>query len=486
MSSLCIIRTDAGPGIGGGHVVRCIALAEELHALGWQVIIAATKETFEATGMLIPDWLQGYVLSSESIDFAFQLCQVNPDGCDLLIIDQYNICAEYEKIFRNWAKRIFIIDDLVNRNHECDFLLDQTFGRKSSDYTKFVSKNCQILAGSEYALIRKSYSKVRFFHKREGEKKNKIVVSMGFSDPNGYSIFALDALNSVNLDLEVEVIIGSCSPYLKEILHHSRRSKNVSVHVDCNDTANLLSSSSLCIGAMGVSSLERCCLGLPTLAVMLADNQKDNMLALTNRGAVELFDITSIDSAAAQITNIITNDNKLKIMKTRAFSICDGLGAARTTMFLVPEHDNFGNMITLRPYSATDEDLVYSWQSMENRTYFTNPGVPSRFEHHIWSQKRLKNPRLLTELVFQNDVPVGLIRIDPTENSIEFEVSIILDRSCHRKGVGIAALRLLPRYFPNIRLIAKIDPLNTASCRLFKKAGYKYSSVGLFVREYLQ
>ena len=179
---LAVFCFEASAHIGAGHAVRCSVLINSLISFGWKCIIVTSKTTYEFVKLLN---------TFERIDP--DIFHANPFQHDLLVIDNYKLDFNYQNYFRAYAKKILVIDDLANRKHNCDILLDQTYNRDPKDYKNLVPAHCKILAGSDYALLRKEFILMRpkAIEKRRNSKGiRRILISMGGSDPNNYTLKA--------------------------------------------------------------------------------------------------------------------------------------------------------------------------------------------------------------------------------------------------------------------------------------------------------
>ena len=133
MPPLAIIRADASKHIGGGHVMRCLALGFELVKKGWMCALASRRDTFETVPVLLNSGIEFYSFQGPENEEGLELRRQWPAGCELLIVDHYQRDEAFESACRGWAERIMVVDDLANRYHDCDILLDQTFGRREKD-----------------------------------------------------------------------------------------------------------------------------------------------------------------------------------------------------------------------------------------------------------------------------------------------------------------------------------------------------------------
>lgn len=323
-----IFRCDASSTIGSGHVMRCLTLSEYMRERGWNCIFSVSQGTEEAVPML-----------SKS---AFPV--VGPDGpfpsdrADIMVIDSYALSAPDEKKYRSVANKIVVIDDLADRPHDCDVLLDQTYACTPDSYSRLVPPDCIILTGTDYALLRPQFLQERGNALQRRQKMNgkidRLLVSMGGTDP--HNILPVILRGVQDSGLVIDVMIGSGALYLDELksVINALRSggTDISLHLDSNDVAGLMSRADLAIGAGGTTSWERCCLALPTILVVVADNQKTISKNLADAEAVYnlgWYAELSPRAVSSAIEHFKHNPDLLYNMSIRAAQICDGNGVER-------------------------------------------------------------------------------------------------------------------------------------------------------------
>jgi UDP-2,4-diacetamido-2,4,6-trideoxy-beta-L-altropyranose hydrolase len=259
--------------------------------------------------------------------------------CDLLIVDHYVRSADFERACRRFARLVLALDDAPGRTHDCDLLLDATPGRHPFDYRAFVPSRCRLLLGPEYALLRRQFGEARnaaLARRQQQREAGRLVVSLGMTDPGNLTSIALDGVRLSRLPLAVDVVLGSGAQHLKQVGDKvaalARSGINARLHVDVAHMASLLSGADLAIGAAGQSSFERCCLGLPSLVVVAAENQRQCAAALAAAGAAEsLGDGENLRAQviADALLSVFTTPERQRQLSTAAAALCDGLGAAR-------------------------------------------------------------------------------------------------------------------------------------------------------------
>lgn len=334
-----VFRVDSSTKMGQGHLMRCLTLADEfknkhykttficreldgnLNALVKQkkheVTMLPTDKNFQSDNFYL-NWLG----ATQEQD-AEQVIKVIPENMDLLIVDSYALDEVWHKRLRSHTKKIMVIDDLANRKFDCDSLLNQNLGSKKTDYVDKVPNNCQLMLGCEYALLRPEFAQLR---KKALEKRTKtkviknILVSMGGSDSKNLTY---DILQDIDSHFNVIIVLGRSSPH-NEMIKQYAQNKNITVIIDANNMAQLMLDADLAIGAGGATSWERCCLGLPTLLFITAENQKSIADNLEKVSAVSIVQNLKKD------LQMLTSDLGLwEKLSHNAQSICNGFGVKK-------------------------------------------------------------------------------------------------------------------------------------------------------------
>ncbi len=347
------IRVDASVQIGTGHFMRCLTLAEALKLHGAQVyfvsyelqeylcdllneksigLISLVHEMRH--GLITDDLAHAHWLDTSQLDDATESIQALSDRAwDLLVVDHYSLDAIWETQLRQVASRILVIDDIADRQHNCDILLDQNYyPTMGSRYKDKVPKDCKLLLGPDYALLRKEFSALHEqINNRTGPLK-RILVFFGGIDAFNYTECVIKVLTGISIEgLHVDVVIGQQHPY-REQIELACTNNGFHCYVQTEEMAELMGMADLSIGAGGSSTWERCCLGLPSLIVSLANNQNEIAKGVDSLGAA-LYLGTQKNVNAEVIHNaivqLVRNNDELLEMSNNAFSIVDGLGSDR-------------------------------------------------------------------------------------------------------------------------------------------------------------
>jgi UDP-2,4-diacetamido-2,4,6-trideoxy-beta-L-altropyranose hydrolase len=261
------------------------------------------------------------------------------------------------------------------------------------------------------------------------------------------------------------------------------------VEVEADTVAALMAAADLAVGAGGGTSWERCCLGLPTVVLETAANQRAVVRALVERRAAVFAgepSSVSVQAVAGVLRRLALDVGSRARMARAAAQVCDGRGVARVLDAALLPESRVEQGICLRPATIDDAEQMFIWQTHPStRRHSFNPAPPSWTEHLRWLSTRLADPRCLFRVILLGDRPAGTVRLDRRAISgcpDSYEVSIAIAPDCRRMGVGKAALSLASQLVPGLPLVARIKPGNDASHRLFAICGYRPFAPGVFVR----
>jgi UDP-2,4-diacetamido-2,4,6-trideoxy-beta-L-altropyranose hydrolase len=476
MIRTALFRADASTQIGGGHIRRCLVLADALRAVGWDCTFA----TASGSTSIVPQLLQSkheYV-EVDTDDSDTLISQVGRHGYDLLVVDHYGLDAAFERSCCKWAKRVLVIDDLANRPHDCDVLLDPTLGRAAGDYALLLARETVLLLGPNYALLEPRFFIQRLAMELQRPSVQELFVSFGMVDTFDLSGWAIEAAQAAGLRVSINIAVGSASPNVGALrAAAARAARKIHIEIDSDNIAPMMATADVAVGAGGGTSWERCCLGLPSLIITVADNQHEGAIALDRAGAARHLGpvkSVSVNRMAAEIARLADDHSGRVAMQASAFAVTDGLGAARVVSTLDDRiNAKDGGAVTLRPVAVEDCEIMFAWQSAPGaRRYSRNPQGPAHDEHQKWFHSKLADPRCVLNIVQHAGRPVGVLRYDWRKSERRFEVSILIASEHQGRGIGLAALKSGRRLLRKFDIIAEVDPANTASAVLFGRAGF--------------
>lgn len=264
--SLALFRFYASLWRGAGHAFRCMTLAQALQAQGWECRFVTEAESYD----FVPA-LKGYVRIDPDDYYN------NPIKSDLLVVDHYGCGIDYERHFRPYTDVIMVVDDLADRSHDCDILLDQTYARRVEEYQKDVPLGCAILVGASYALLRPEFSALRpqaLDRRARIDHVDRLLVNFGGNDQGNNILATLRLLRTQGYQGAIDVVYGVTAPYKESVEAYASDMRNDITFYINPDMSRLMFDADMAIGAAGTTTWERCCLGLPTVLIETADNQR--------------------------------------------------------------------------------------------------------------------------------------------------------------------------------------------------------------------
>ena len=308
---------------GGGHLMRCLSLAA---ALG-----SRARPCFALPPSAIPAIER---FAAGPVEIVHDRGEVRADA---VVVDDYGIDAAGERQLRGGARVLMAIDDLADRPHDADILLDPGLGRAAADYAGLVPPHADLLMGADYALMRPDFATARARVGGIGPVVRTVFVSFGLSDVGGVCARAVAAIRLLLPRARLDIALGSAAESLPVLKRLAAEDEAIRLHVDAAQVAELMLTADLGIGAGGGAAWERCCLGLPSAAVIVAENQRPAIEALDAQGALLAVDMTDRDWTASlrkAVMRLTEADTREK-MRTAAMAACDGRGAARAAQALL-------------------------------------------------------------------------------------------------------------------------------------------------------
>ncbi len=467
-----VFRADGGTMIGGGHIVRCGALANALSRAGWHCGLAATAETLRYFDDLSANYTGLVALDGDEPE---AMAARWPQGCDLLLVDHYGRDRAFETACRPWARSVLVVDDLADRPHCCDLLLDGTPGRTAAAYDGLAPETCRYLLGAAYLPLRPEFAarRGRVLPREVPDAPWRILLCLGASPGEHVLLGLIDALTVSDLEIALDVVIGA--PPQGDALQTRIDAMGGRLHIATDEMAQLIEDADIAIGAAGVGSWERCCLGLPSVALVIAENQEPNARVLAKAGAAQVMPVSCGPAAIIEaITALMTDIEAWRRMSTAAAAMCDGLGLARIVERIDGRWQAKGGApIHLRPVEPNDAEVILEWQTdPTTRRFARDPEPPKRDEHLAWFAAKRADPRCIFNIITRGEVPAGVVRLDRLDDPDAFEVSILVAPGHRRAGLSRAALYLVRQLVPDAELWAYVKRENSASLDLFREAGY--------------
>jgi len=322
---------DCGARIGGGHVMRSLTLAEAAADLGAVCAFAAPPEAAAILAAFGSGRVEALPASATTANAAGLASQWRADW---VVVDHYRLALADEGALRAPGRRIAVIDDLAERPRDCDLLLDPSYGRTANAYTGLIPPAAAVLTGPQYALVRPQFAAARppALARRKDAPVRRALVSLGLTDVGGVTAQVVEALAPHLGEMLLDVAVGRSAPSLERLQALAAADRRIRLHVEVRDMAALMTAADMAVGAGGSSTWERCCLGLPTLTLVLADNQRPLAAAFDRDGISPAVDLGGL----ADAWRGMAGDAALRLRLSQASAaLCDGLGAGRVAEALV-------------------------------------------------------------------------------------------------------------------------------------------------------
>ena len=496
MTPRILIRCDASLSIGSGHVIRCRTLARQLRRQSGD-LIGLLEQEFEVLPLPELPLLNCEGLAGRDLYQAWLGCSQAQDAADCLqalglfdisnvawlVVDHYGLDASWEDLFLEGLPgeappKLLVIDDLADRPHQADLLLDQNFFGEATDhrYQGLVPTHCRQLLGPHFALLGQEYTQ---FYPMVPERMElqRVLVFFGGVDSDNLTGRTLEALMDPALaHLTVDVVLGRESPHQQAVADLVAQRQCTTLHAPLPSLAGLIARADLAIGAGGSTTWERACLRLPSLVVAIAANQIPFAEALHQAGHLQLLGESSTVSPE-QIRSALLARIADPVPKDAGGDLTDGFGASRLAIALLGTKAR----IRLRRAQVGDEALLLRWVNAPQvlaSSYVPDLINPSDYGN--WSSMGLDDPNRLLLIAEADGCPIGQIffhrqPLPANGSSSEAIVDMSLDRCVC--GFGLAAdlvrlgLQVMERTWgPDIK--AEMLATNQFSNACFSRSGF--------------
>lgn len=482
-----VFRFEADRKIGFGHAMRSNAFAALLDQLGWRVFWALSEPSIAFLRESTPPGTVIDVTEPSAEAQAATVLKACGGRCDLLVVDHYGATLDFERAMRRQGTTVAVFDDLVQAQSDADVILNPAPDIAPEAYRAIARPQTRLLLGPTNAILRAQFAAARpRISAQIGEKQGieHVLIAFGGTDPVNGTGIALGALEATDIP-HIDVMLGAKATYLDAVREQVARMGNrVNLMLEVAEVAEAMARADLVIGAPGTGTWERACLGLPSLLVGIAPNQKINAETVAARGAALVCGFLTTDTedkvAAALRANLerLRQDPALyRRMHEAALTLCDGRGALRLAAAIVPaEPLKDGSDMSLRLAEMADAQLLYDWQQAPETRRFAIDRKPFSFDDHCrWLTAKLENGRDLLLIGTVGDEPCGFVRLDwfgADRDRTQYLVSIAAAPGQHGRGIGTALLKAARALAPGAHFYAKVLAENEASLALFRACGY--------------
>ncbi len=484
-----VFRCDASATIGSGHVMRCLTLANGLRGRGCAVSFITrnfddngdgyiSEAGFEVLSLPVyssTSWL-GADPDLDAEECVGLLADVDPDW---LVVDHYEIDAKWHEMVKRKSPdlKIMVLDDLADRAHSCDILSDSAYGRQRQTYSSLVNENTRLLLGSDYALLRDEFSERREVSlERRMEKLSdaNVLVTLGGGDVAGPMSVVAEALKELSktLNFRLTVVEGGVRNRFRNLFQDIDNKIEILNRAD--DMALRMEQADICIGAGGGTTWERCCLGLPTVVLTLADNQREIVSVLEDENAAVACGIKA-EEISSSIERLLRDDDFRKSIAARASELCDGGGSKRVVRELLT------SSIMLRKARSDDAVFVYKARYDDDaHRYYRSQNKPDLDGHVSWFETALSDSRRQLLIARISETDVGHVRFDFEKGNDQVaEIGIAISSAHRGKGLAVPILVQSTRYFASNggkTIKAEVYRDNPVSQRAFEAAGFMFQT----------
>ncbi|ROM93346.1 UDP-2,4-diacetamido-2,4,6-trideoxy-beta-L-altropyranose hydrolase [Pseudomonas brassicacearum] len=485
-----LIRADASPTIGSGHIARCLTLARALRRMGAHVAFACRRLPGHRLDSLAAEGFETFALpdgypDEDPLQAIESLLPWQADiaalgqaleqqaAFDWIIADHYGLDHHWQTAARRWAPRIGAVDDLATRTYSVDLLLNQNLSGTPEAYASLLAPGCQTLLGPRFAMLRDEFCCPAIEIK---PRAKRVLVNFGGFDAAKQTHHAMLALSDFP-ELEVDFVAGADNPAWEQMQALASSRPNWRLQRFVSDFYRLMTEADLFIGAGGGTSWERAAMGLPTICIAVSNNQQANGEVMATSGAHVFLgarEQVSVEQLRQAIGFVAGNQGLRQSLAERSRQLVDGRGAQRVAAALV------GAVLPVRKATQNDARLLFDGRNAEavRRWSLDNRSIDWQ-AHQAWLAASLSNEQRLLLIAEAGDGPVGVLRYDL--HGVNAEVSIYLFEGRFGLGWGRALLArgeaFVTAHWPQVRTItAQVLPANRPSLSLFREAGFIQSA----------
>ncbi|MEM9942528.1 MAG: UDP-2,4-diacetamido-2,4,6-trideoxy-beta-L-altropyranose hydrolase [Planctomycetota bacterium] len=478
-----LIRADVGPSIGVGHIMRCMAIAQQWQKVGGEVVFV----TGDLPGTLARRLKRNQFLTfqiqnskADEADARDTLKIIDAERPGWILLDGYRFDNHYQSQFSNQPAFLVVLDDYRHDGHAwADMVINQNaYGHEIGYDSQGI-----ILAGPDYALLRSEFVENNENRRPTPTKARRILVTFGGSDPDNWTLETLEVLEELNLKrLVIDCALGPSFQGYRSLDEFKKRTQMcVRFHQNVDRMSHLMNRADLAVTGGGITCYELARSGVPAIVVPFVDNQIAIARTMDRLGIMTSIEPTNQSSTKSdftkklgrQIKQLIANPQQRLSMSIRGQQLIDGLGSQRIVNGIR------GLQFPIRRANADDAVTLLNWRNDPEVRAASFDESPISLEMMTsWLDTKLKNPTcqiwLAEDLIGQ---PVGQIRFDVAEDSQGSNITIVLDHRYRGLGVGriliASACRKLFSQTEVKQVRALVKPGNTPSERAFKAAGFR-------------
>ena len=480
---MIVFRVDASSDVGFGHLSRCVNLAEVLRSRGNDVLFICRNDESKSFNVLEDRLFETIILPrdrassqiSQEADADETIEALDGLRPSWLVVDSYKLDDKFEQKLRGYVEKIAVIEDLADRHHDCDLLIDQNYSdRTVQTFKRQVPETCKFLIGPKYAMLNSVFAKIREVSGAPRDELKRVFVFCGGSDPKNLTKTVLVALGGAEFsEIKVDVVIGSQNQNFKAELTNPYKS-NIEFHESGDNFAKIMSNSDLAIGAGGTSTWERMCLGVPSIIVSIAENQVPTCEKLGREGFVRYLgtqsEVTN-ESIASAVREFLKTPSALSAVSVKSQIVVDGKGCMRVAEAMCPTSES-----ELKVRLVTKNDCINYFNWANDPQVRENSLDSADIEwtgHQKWFTEKINSESTEMYVIEASGLPVGQARFELVEGTAEINYS--LDELVRGRGWAATAIDLSVKCFRNrnaIPLKAVVKNRNARSRSTFFKLGF--------------
>jgi UDP-2,4-diacetamido-2,4,6-trideoxy-beta-L-altropyranose hydrolase len=456
--------------------MRCLALAQAWQDAGGHCFFVMAETTPAVERRLREENIEVEQLSAEvgTVEDAKETARLaSRKNAAWAVIDGYRFGSAYQSEVKAAGFKLLFVDDNVHAaTYSADLVLNQNLHATASLYAKR-EPNTVLLLGPRYAMLRREFRRWRDWQREIPAIGRKILVTMGGSDPDNLTIRAIEAIQQLsNPALETVVLVGGSNPHLRSVEAAIQKKKSsMRLITDAPTVGELMAAADVAITGAGTTLWEMCCLGLPSLLLVLAENQEGVAFAADKMGAACTLGPSSEVSASAiagKLAELLNSSEKRTNQSEKGRNLVDGRGAERVAAFL--------SDLELRRTLESDCQAFWEWANdAEARAASFRCKAISWEDHKNWFRGKLVDPKAILYTATNRDgLPVGEVRYQ-----IEGKralLSINLSARFRNRGLGGKILAVATEKLFQECEVESIDayvkPMNEVSLKLFAGAGF--------------
>lgn len=500
-----IFRVDSSFEKGSGHVMRCKTLAKELSEKGVGVLFICNEAKGNINHLIEEDFKIKKIKTNNNLIEGNNATSIwktkdqieDANACVNIIrklrgeiwvlVDNYSLDIAWETTLRRNLEmeehinyKMMVIDDLANRQHWTDYLLDQNYFGKITKvrYEGLVNRESVKLLGTDYALIRKEFKDIERSKRIVIKKSNiNILCFFGGSDPYKLTTRTINALINLNIkNIKVNVIVGTQNQEYNTLREKIKLLDNITLLKQVNTMARVMAQADLAIGSCGSTTWERAFMKLPSAIITFGEDQRQIAGALAEGGYIHLIGdqrTVSNRDIMSSIEHCLTNIEALKSGE----ELVDGYGCQRISSLIAGIKTN---EVKIKKAKKKDMHMLLNWANeSEVRKNSKQKKKITEEEHKIWFIKGLRSSKRIL-LIAKNleGCPVGQIRFDHDRVTNEVLIDISIDEIFRGKGLAYSILskgieRVIEEWGLGIELTAYINKNNNKSYKTFEKYGFR-------------